>query len=290
MKRFAIYCTVLALLSAFPFTLSSQNLEQVGKNEIAISDAWVSREERTLIIDYSIDLGENIISCDVALMMSLDGGYTFSPVAVTDKVMGDVGRITTSGQKQITYDIDSIKESLAGKKLAFKVQVKNKKKVQDNKGRVFIMGTGSTLKMFGLKAGYVKKFGGYISLSDGFNSGNGSFINSMFATWKATAGGVMQVLPWLYPYAGVGYGKLQVNPDDALWNYYLDERFDEIYDTIGVDYVLNKYGIRQYYIMPIEIGAMFRLSSLTLSVGVEPLVVFGEGILCTFQLGLGVSF
>ena len=146
MKRFAIYWTVLTLLSAFPLTLSAQGAEQVGKSEITRREAWGAREGSTLIRDYDINMGGNFISCDVALMMSVDGGRTFSPVTVTDKVKGDVGRITTSGQKRIVYDIDSIKESLAGKKLAFKVQVKNKtkKKVQDNKGRFFAMGTAST--------------------------------------------------------------------------------------------------------------------------------------------------
>ena len=257
MKRFAIYWTVLALLSAFPFTLSAQDLEQVGKNEIAISDAWVSREERTLIIDYSIDLGENIISCDVALMMSLDGGYTFSPVAVTDKVKGDVGRITTSGQKQITYDIDSIKESLAGKKLAFKVQVKNKKKVQDNKGKFFFMGTASSFGMYGVRIGGVKKFGGYLAYSDGFENG-------MFNQWSATAGFVMRATPWMYPYVGAGMGWLNWKDTESRY-----------------------YG---FGILPFEVGAMFKLGPIALSASVEPILVFEKGLLPTFEFGVGFCF
>lgn len=279
MKRFAIYWTVLALLSAFPFTLSAQDLEQVGKNEIAISDAWVSREGRILIIDYSIDLGENIISCDVALMMSLDGGYTFSPVAVTDKVKGDVGRIMTSGQKQITYDIDSIKESLAGKKLAFKVQVKNKKRVQDNKGKFFVMGTGSTLKMFGLKAGYVKKFGVYVSYKDSFTDHWNTADFSMFRNSSFTGGVVMRVNSWLYPYIGAGAGYLFV--DDPYLSDYINK-----YGLVPQDYHFDG----TLTLVPIEIGSIFRIGQFMLSAAVEPVVVLNKGVLCTFGFGVGFCF
>lgn len=257
MKRFAIYWTVLTLLSAFPLTLSAQGAEQVGKSEITISDAWVSREGRTLVIDYSIHLGENVISCDAALMMSVDGGRTFSPVTVSDKVKGDVGRITTSGQKRITYDIDSIKERLAGKKLAFKVQVKNKKKVQDNKGKFFAMGTASTFGMYGVKIGGVKKFGGYLSYSDGFESG-------MFNQWSVTAGFVMRATPWMYPYVGAGMGRLN-------WEY-------------------PDRGYYGYDILPFEAGAMFKLGPVALSASVEPILVFGKGLLTTFEFGVGFCF
>lgn len=257
MKRFAIYWTVLTLLSAFPLTLSAQGAEQVGKSEITISDAWVSREGRTLIIDYDITMGGNFISCDVALMMSVDGGRTFSPVTVTDKVKGDVGRITTSGQKRIVYDIDSIKESLAGKKLAFKVQVKNKtkKKVQDNKGRFFAMGTASTFGMYGAKMGYVKKFGAYAAYSDTFSGG-------MFDNFTITAGGMMRATSWLYPYVGVGYGQLN------FW----------------------EYGHTMYGLIPFEAGAMFKLGPIALSAAVEPILVFEKGLLPTFEFGVGFCF
>ena len=279
MKRFAIYWAVLTLLSAFPLTLSAQGAEQVGKNEIAISDAWVSREGRTLIIDYDINMGGSIISCDVALMMSVDGGHTFSPVAVTEKVKGDVGRITTSGQKQITYDIDSIKESLAGKKLAFKVQVKNKKKVQDDKGRVFIMGTGSTLKMFGLKTGYVKKFGGYISYKDSFTNywNTGGF--NMLSNFSVTGGVVMRVNSWLYPYIGAGGGQLFF--DDPYLRDYIDK-----YRVFPVDYRFDK----ELTLVPIEIGSIFRIGQFMLSAAVEPVIVLNKGVLCTFGFGVGFCF
>ena len=160
---------------------SAQEAGSIDKNEVKVSEAWVTREGRTLIVEYDLELGANVISCDMELLMSLDGGRTFNQVPVSGKLAGDIGRMTSSGQKRITYDIDSIKEQLAGRKLAFKVQVKNKKTAQDNKGKFFVMGTGSTLKMYGLRAGYVKKFGGYLAYSDGFSGG-------MFNLWTATGG------------------------------------------------------------------------------------------------------
>lgn len=248
---------ILIILCMFlvTFSVSAQEVSRTAKNDVKVSDAWVSREGRTLVIDYSIDLGENVISCDVALMMSVDGGQTFSPVIVNDKVKGDVGRITTSGQKQITYDIDSIKESLAGKKLAFKVQVKNKKKVQDNKGKFFVMGTASTFGMYGVRIGGVKKFGGYLAYSDGFENG-------MFNQWSATAGFVMRATPWMYPYVGAGMGRLNC----------IDSRF---------------YG---FGILPFEVGAMFKLGPIALSASVEPILVFEKGLLPTFEFGVGFCF
>lgn len=250
---------ILIILCMFlvTFSVSAQEVSRTAKNDVKVSDAWVSREGRTLVIDYSIDLGENVISCDVALMMSVDGGQTFSPVIVNDKVKGDVGRITTSGQKQITYDIDSIKERLAGKKLAFKVQVKNKtkKKVQDNKGRFFAMGTASTFGMYGVRIGGVKKFGGYLAYSDGFENG-------MFNQWSATAGFVMRATPWMYPYVGAGMGRLN----------WIDSRL---------------YG---FGLLPFEVGAMFKLGPVALSAAVEPILVLGKGVACTFEFGVGFCF
>ncbi|MBQ2874706.1 MAG: hypothetical protein IJE85_05360 [Bacteroidales bacterium] len=248
---------ILIILCMFlvTFSVSAQEVSRTAKNDVKVSDAWVSREGRTLVIDYSIDLGENVISCDVALMMSVDGGQTFSPVIVNDKVKGDVGRITTSGQKQITYDIDSIKERLAGKKLSFKVQVKNKKKVQDNKGRFFAMGTASTFGMYGAKMGYVKKFGAYAAYSDTFSGG-------MFDNFTITAGGMMRATSWLYPYVGVGYGQLN------FWD----------------------YGQTMYGLIPFEAGAMFKLGPIALSAAVEPILVFEKGMLATFEFGVGFCF
>lgn len=280
-----IFCAILLPLKSFAQTYPA---DAVGKNDVMVGDAWVSRENHTLIIDYNLYMGDNIVSCNVELMMSINGGQTYEIITMSNKLTGDIGRIDASGSKRIVYDIDSVKSQLVGKEIVFKVKVSKKQNIRDSKGKIFVMGTGSTLKMFGLRVGYAKKFGGYISFSDGFNSGNGRFLGSMLGTWKTSIGGIVQIAPWFYSYAGVGYGKLQVNPDDALGNY-LDEHV-EIYDTIDIRYIHNKYGVQEYNIMPIEVGALFRFSHVTLSCGIEPFLVFSKGLLCTFQFGVGVSF
>lgn len=253
---------IMVLLFSF-VTAQAQEYGRAAKNEVVVSEARVSRESRKLIIDYNVDWGYNVMSCDVELLMSIDGGRTFSVVAVSNKVQGDVGKITTTGQKQIVYDIDSIKEKLAGKQLAFKVQVKNKKKmiVSDSKGKFFVMGTASTFGMYGARAGYVKKFGGYVSYSDAFSGG-------MADNFSITAGGMMRAASWLYPYVGAGYGQL---------NFYGEE---------------NNFGRwhKRYVLLPIEIGAMFSFGPVALSAAVEPIVVFDNGVACSFKFGFGFCF
>lgn len=248
---------IMVLLFSF-VTAQAQEYGRASKNEVIVSEAKVSRESRKLIIDYNIDWGYNVMSCDVELLMSIDGGRTFSVVAVSNKVQGDVGKITTTGQKQIVYDIDSIKEKLAGKQLAFKVQVKNKKKmiVSDSKGKFFVMGTASTFGMYGARVGYVKKFGGYVSYSDAFSGG-------MADNFSITAGGVMRATSWLYPYVGAGYGRL-----------YFDAHYPITYNLI-----------------PLEAGAIFMLGSVALSAAVEPIFVPSrEGFFASFEFGVGFCF
>lgn len=174
-----------------------------------------------------------------------------------------VGRIIGSGQKRIVYDIDSIKEKLAGKKLAFKVQVVNKKvikekikPVQKDHGGFLIMGTYSTIGMCGLKMGYVKKFGGYISYSD-------TFYDGMLNQWSATLGRMVRAASWLYPYVGAGFG----------WLYW------------------PEYGGHYSYgMVPVEVGAMLKFGPVTLSAAVEPNYVFNKGVLCSFEFGVGFCF
>ena len=281
MKRIIISLISLCVLMFSSAVASAQEAGSIDKNEVKVSEAWVTREGRTLIVEYDLELGATVISCDMELLMSLDGGRTFNQVPVSGKLAGDIGRITSSGQKRITYDIDSIKEQLAGQKLAFKVQVKNKKTAQDNKGKFFVMGTGSTLKMYGLRAGYVKKFGGYLAYSDHFADymNGGGF--GLFSNWSITGGVMMRATDWLYPYAGAGYGIIQFD------NVYLDDFIDK-YGYIPDNY---NYVYPCYTLIPFEVGAMFKIGPAALSTAVKPIYVPDKGgFLCAFELGLGFCF
>ena len=260
MKRIIISLISLCFLMFSSAVASAQEAGSIDKNEVKVSEAWVTREGRTLIVEYDLKLGANVISCDMELLMSLDGGCTFNSVPVSGKLAGDIGRMTSSGQKRITYDIDSIKEQLAGKKIAFKVQVKNKKTIQDNKGKFFVMGTGSTFGMYGLKTGYVKKYGGYVSYSDGFQEG-------VFEQWSVTGGFIMRATPWLYPYIGAGAGHLTFNDNPS-----------------------GNYGVDNYDLIVAEIGAIFKLGPAILSATIEPTYVLPTGPGCAFELGVGIAF
>lgn len=266
---------------AFFFMLSflraeAQQTAAIGNNEVSVSDAWVSREKYTLVIEYQIELGENITSCDVHLLISQDGGRNFSPVSAKEGLTGDVGKVTSSGQKMIIYDINSVKNELAGKELAFKVEVKDKKEkkekkenkekvvknTEDTKGKFFIMGTGSTFGTYGVKAGYVNKVGGYASYSDAFTGG-------MLDNWTVNAGLVIRATRWLYPYVGVGYGQM---------NFYNDDDDDD-----------DDYRVR-YNMLPFEAGAMCRFGPVVLSAAVEPIYVLNKDFGCAFELGIGFCF
>lgn len=250
-EKMRFVAILFAILSSCGTALAQQN-GKAGKNDVTVGAATVYRDSRTLVIEYDIDLGENITSCDVELLMSNNGGRSFDPVAITDNLTGDIGRITESGHKTIVYNIEPIKRQLAGKQLAFKVNVRNKKKVQDNKGKFFVMGTVSTFGMGGLKTGYVKKFGGYVSYSDAFYGG-------MFNSWAVTAGGMMRATSWLYPYVGAGYGQLDF---------------------------ISKF----YDLIPFEAGTMFKLGPISLSAAAKPILVWREGVACTFEFGIGFCF
>lgn len=256
MNNLLKYITSITLLLLFSLGLSAQGTSKTTKNDVYVGEPLLSREGRTLIIEYDLELGQNVTSCEVELLISINGGSTFAPISSKDKLKGDIGRMTTSGLKKITYDIDAIKEQLAGKKIAFKVQVKNKKKIQDNKGKFFVVGTASTFGMYGLRTGYVKKFGGYFAYNDTFSA---DFFNQGIVT----GGVIMRATPWLYPYAGTGFGRFYGHTGHS-------------------DYF--------YHLFPFEAGAMFKLGPVALSAAVEPILVLGEGVACTFEFGVGFCF
>ena len=248
----AMRFTVLLFVLLLSCSQAKAQQPATSRNEVTVGTANVYREGRTLVIEYDISLGQDVASCDVELLISLDGGRNFSLVPETDNLAGDLGRITESGHKTIIYDIESIKSQLAGKQLAFKVNVRNKKKAQDDKGHIFVMGTGSTLSMFGLKTGYIKKFGGYISFSDTFSGKHQG--------WAVKAGGMVKAASWLYPYVGVGYGQLHYH---------------------------NNF---RYELSPFEAGTIFKIGQVSLSASVEPVYVWYEGPVCSFEFGVGLCF
>lgn len=82
----------MLVLTFFALTISAYC--GVG-HEVVLDNVVVSRQNTAFTITYDLSFaGENVYSCDVALMLSTDGGNTF---VMMDKqnLSGDVGRITT---------------------------------------------------------------------------------------------------------------------------------------------------------------------------------------------------
>lgn len=271
--------TIFLLISPILCVINAQDVGSVKKNDISVSDVLAYREGHNLIIDYDLLMGAGIASCEIELMMNVNGD-SFRKVEAHDRLTGDIGRVYTSGSKRIIYDIDAIKNELAGKNISFKVQVKNKKYLTESgRGQIFMMGTASTIGMYGLRTGYVKKWGGYIAYNDSFSDYMNGGDTSMFNSWNVTGGFMMQATSWFYPYVGAGYGMMR------FFDYY-HEDYIKTYETSPLDY----YYDGEYDIIPFEIGSMFRLGRFTLSAAVEPVLVVGKGFLCTFEFGVGCWF
>lgn len=162
------------------------------------------------------------------------------------------GETEVKGEWLETLDGPHVERKVVNKKV-----IKEKiKPVQKDDGGFLIMGTYSTIGMCGLRMGYVKKFGGYLSYSD-------TFYDGMLNQWSATLGGMVRAASWLYPYVGAGFG----------WLYW------------------PEYGGHYSYgMVPVEVGAMLKFGPVTLSAAVEPNYVFNKGVLCSFEFGVGFCF
>lgn len=112
--------------------VTAQDNYKVGKNKVMVSEANVSRQMRKLIVEYHLDIGDEISYCFVYLMLSFDGGNNFTETVSFDKLEGDVGLINSSGEKKIIFNIEDDKERLSGKDLVFKVVVGDKIRKSEN--------------------------------------------------------------------------------------------------------------------------------------------------------------
>lgn len=229
---------LLAVCLGISIQLSSQTSEHVKApypDEVTIGAATVARDGRTLIVDYSIRLGANVRWCKVDLYQSTDGGKTFTNISSSKGLSGDLGKISESGTKEIRYDISNVKEQLSGKRLVYKVEVKNKDIV---KRELLLSGVASLYPnmSYGVMIGTVKKAGFYLKARSDFN-----FISSSYSCnsdgdletggkiWTTgvesrsrmvvTGGMIFHVRNWLYPYIGAGYGSKQLYIQDTQNNW-----------------------------------------------------------------------
>ena len=278
--------TMLAV-AAVPASLAVAAGREAGKTlsggEISIEQVNVSRERTTFNISYSISLGENVRWARTELLISTDGGDTWSSIPTGGKVSGDVGRIGEGGQKLIKYDFSGNKEALAGKKLAFKVNIKSKDVLESN---ILAMASVSVFPQmsYGLMGGWVRKFGAYAKIrtdfhfpgtsftcdKDGNIEGGGTIWTSgeeQKARFNFTAGALFRACHWLYPYAGLGYGSRTLCWEDyqGQWAKVSD------YSCSGLS---------------LEAGAIFKFGKFAVSAGVSNTAFKYTEV----EIGLGVMF
>ena len=210
------------LLSLKVFAVSEDHVRSPYPDEVTIGAMTVERTGSEFTIGYKILLGDDVLWCKTKLLVSTDGGKTFSFTPTSSNVTGDLGKIHTSGTKYIKYDVTADKGKLAGKPVVFKVDVTTKD-VLDRKILASAQASVFPQMSYGLMAGMVKKYGWYVKARTDFNfisskynclsSGDiegGGYIwtdgTSKKSRLVATAGGMMRLSRWCYPYVGLGYG------------------------------------------------------------------------------------
>lgn len=266
-----LLCIVLTPLSAQTDTPS--------KNGVSIGQTAISREDTELVVDYNLLLGKNVKSCQVEVVMLVDG----KPVVMNSSLSGDYGKMVSSGLKQIRYDVSSQKEYLAGKDISFTLNVT---RLDVMKGRIVAIASVTPAPQFscGLMLGYVKKFGGYAKVRTDFRSNKFSYtctrdghLDSGGVLWangnvrktrlQVTGGGLFRVSKWLYPYVGAGYGYRSVLWDDTAGNW-----------AKVTDLSCNGFAA--------ETGLIFKAGPVALSAGVSTTSFKYTEL----ELGIGVMF
>lgn len=152
----------------------------LGARKVLVSDAGLSRDGNTLIVDYHIDFGAKVKACQVGARMYADGKKISGL-----KLRGDIGSITFPGDKQIFCDITSFSDRLEGKEVYFEVKPKTTE---------YLIMLDFALVDFesltsGIMLGFVSKnrWGGYFKFSQ-----------------QVSVGVMGSVARIVYPYVGLG--------------------------------------------------------------------------------------
>lgn len=226
MKSHILAICFLLLGGVSLFAQTAEHVTAPNPGEVTIGAVHVEREGTVFNINYKVLLGEGVQWCKVRLLLSTDGGKTFSNVPTQRSVTGDVGKVSEGGNKTIFYDVTNDKQQLADKPLAFKVDIHGKNVIQQE---YFILGTASVYPnlSYGLMVGSVKKFGWYLKArsnfkfpstsyeceSDGIMPSGGTIWSNgceQKSRYVITAGMIVHATNWLYPYVGAGYGSKQL--------------------------------------------------------------------------------
>lgn len=273
-----MFFIVVMLFSAFA-TSFAQEIPSPRKDGVSIGDTKIARDGNILTVDYGILLGDQVLSCKVDATLLIDG----KPFKAAKKIKGDIGKIKTSGYKQIRYDISNQKDVLAGKDISFRLNVTRKDVL---KTRYLIMATASPIfpRSYGLTFGVVRRYGGYVNFQSNFAFGkyaftsdqtgakeDGNYVwltgNSRIQSLKVTAGALFRAHKAVYPYVGAGYGHIRCLTEDVSGDWGLIKE----YSKIG---------------LAAETGIVFRAGPVALSAGVGTIMFKTVSL----DLGLGVMF
>lgn len=280
----AVRILMTALLSAAGILSvhAQEPLMSPGKDGVSIGNTKISRDDRDLVVDYQIMLGDQVLSCKVEVVMtvgSLEGGQKY--VLEESELTGDFGKITESGFKQVRFNVENKKRILAGKDIRFTLSVKSKDVLDDE---VLVMASAGVMPQmsYGLMLGYVRKFGGYVKFRSDFNFAQPSYqcnangeIDGGGLIWssgkqrksrmQATCGALFRLAGWCYPYVGAGYGSRGVQWQDyeGQWAQVSDYSCKGIAAEAGL---ILKFG-------PVAVSAgasttAFRYTDLEIGIGV----------------------
>lgn len=224
----------LTLLCGVAFSMGAQdNMSAPKKNEVSIGKTKLSRDGKELVVDYQIQLGSNVQSCEVEVLLNVNGKAlkTYDK----DDMTGDFGKIKSSGSKQVRFNVEKMKQLLAGMDISFTLNVKNKDVIDDE---ILAMASASVFPQlsYGLMLGYVKKFGGYVKFRSNFASAAPSYVctsggevsggglfwasgGQVKTRMQATGGLLVRVSRNIYPYVGAGYGNRGVYWEDYKGNW-----------------------------------------------------------------------
>lgn len=217
----AVLLSVSTALCAQPDT----HVKSPNPNDVSVGAVRVENRGPRITVSYKILFGNNVRSCDVRLLVSTDGGNTYSFVPDSRNLSGDIGTVTTEGEKSILYDASLDRELLADKALDFKIDIKSKDVLKTETLVALNAGVFPPVS-FGVMFGMVKQWGWYVKARTDFSFPSttltcnkdgqvegGGYIWTSGNTKKSrlviTAGGMCRASKWLYPYAGIGYGSRQ---------------------------------------------------------------------------------
>lgn len=271
------------MIAVTSFAQSEDHVRNPYPDEVTIGAMKIERTGSEFSIQYKLLLGDDVRWCKTKLVISVDGGKTYSFTPSAENISGDFGKQETSGVKVIKYDVSADKQQLAGKSVVFKVDVTTKDVLQREILATAQAGVYPQLS-YGFMLGMVKKYGWYVKAKSDFNFQSSSYnctsigeIEGGGHIWTdgaskksrlvITAGGMFRASRWCYPYVGVGYGSRGLYWKDfqGEWAKVTDKscagvaldagvalKFGKIALTLGVNNTAFKYTEAE-----VGIGVMF---------------------------------